>query len=772
MLLSEVKEIKDNRIIVRDSEENNIVVECNDVRCKHRWTISSNDYTIEGNRIIAGPMISCPRCGRIDRPYVVSITKDQDLIACPKCNAQFQRDVIRPRMRKWGKDQSSFYTTKHCPHCDGRITLRDDNPNVEALKKRIDQLERYKINCRITGDLEEFRETEEEIKAVKQQIESIRAGVGDSHSVSIYGINMTVNQGKNGYFAASAKYNGKTYTVVEGTEEEAVGHLVKEIHEKEGTVDMKTRDAIVNICPICNKRFYEEATRNEINSHADEEIEKLKTSPIGSIRLKFMIQNLEAFRRKALNTVTDSKTKDAATVALKQIKNLKRSIAKDTALRALDSLKKAVKRKTKDQDNEKIEAYGVKGNSNTKWRRIFSNRTEMMKWVESNNAEIQGTRKAEPNERVGNVDKKIKDELYDVTLNLKGENHYYHNIDAPTPDVARTKCVSSLELKAGKVKGSLQNEFDGSKNNVEVKKVKTGDKKTKDVMGEQPIYSSGKYTVYKETPEEGGKFLVFIKGESRPVNVSNSLTAAKEAIKEDIRIYGNDSKTKDWLDPQAKSLSDKVVIKMKEIYKRTKENNIYDLFNDATQALGISGEIKEDVRILTLQGANYGYTEQFVFKDSKPTAKDAEPEPTPESYESFGNTVFEKTPEFDVRNIEKETIENNNFRKVLFTGKNIQLVLMSLLPEEDIGMEVHADVDQFFRIEKGEGILEVKGQGKQLLQDGSSIVIKAGTQHNIKNIGEEPLKLYTLYSPPNHPPDRLQSTKQEAVDEEKTAKGE
>jgi len=684
MLLSEVKEIKDNRIIVRDSEENNIVVECNDVRCKHRWTISSNDYTIEGNRIIAGPMISCPRCGRIDRPYVVSITKDQDLIACPKCNAQFQRDVIRPRMRKWGKDQSSFYTTKHCPHCDGRITLRDDNPNVETLKKRIDQLERYKINCRITGDLEEFRETEEEIKAVKQQIESIRAGVGDSHSVSIYGINMTVNQGKNGYFAASAKYNGKTYTVVEGTEEEAVGHLVKEIHEKEGTVDMKTRDAIVNICPICNKRFYEEATRNEINSHADEEIEKLKTSPIGSIRLKFMIQNLEAFRRKALNTVTDSKTKDAATVALKQIKNLKRSIAKDTALRALDSLKKAVKRKTKDQDNEKIEAYGVKGNSNTKWRRIFSNRTEMMKWVESNNAEIQGTRKAEPNERVGNVDKKIKDELYDVTLNLKGENHYYHNIDAPTPDVARTKCVSSLELKAGKVKGSLQNEFDGSKNNVEVKKVKTGDKKTKD----------------QDNIKE--KLIAFFKANPNPGDDKVHAFAEQNGI-----------------DPH----------KLEE-----------EIYKIVTEHVGM--------------------------------VKDVDPEPTHESYESFGNTVFEKTPEFDVRNIEKETVENNAFRKVLFTGKNIQLVLMSLLPEEDIGMEVHADVDQFFRIEKGEGILEVKGQGKQLLQDGSSIVIKAGTQHNIKNIGEEPLKLYTLYSPPNHPPDRLQSTKQEAVDEEKTAKGE
>jgi len=85
-----------------------------------------------------------------------------------------------------------------------------------------------------------------------------------------------------------------------------------------------------------------------------------------------------------------------------------------TEQEAIENIKpkidKVLSNKTKDQDNEKIEGYGVKGNNNDKWRRIFSNRAEMMKWVESNNAEIQGTRKAEPNERVGNVDKKTKDE--------------------------------------------------------------------------------------------------------------------------------------------------------------------------------------------------------------------------------------------------------------------------------------------------------------------------------------------------------------------------
>lgn len=117
---------------------------------------------------------------------------------------------------------------------------------------------------------------------------------------------------------------------------------------------------------------------------------------------------------------------------------------------------------------------------------------------------------------------------------------------------------------------------------------------------------------------------------------------------------------------------------------------------------------------------------------------------------------------FDIRNIEKETIENNNFRKVLFTGNNLQLVLMSLLPNEDIGMEVHPNVDQFFRIDEGNGQLDIKGEGKSAIENGTSIVVKAGTYHNII-AGNKGLKLYTVYAPPNHPPDRVQKTKAEAM---------
>ena len=113
-------------------------------------------------------------------------------------------------------------------------------------------------------------------------------------------------------------------------------------------------------------------------------------------------------------------------------------------------------------------------------------------------------------------------------------------------------------------------------------------------------------------------------------------------------------------------------------------------------------------------------------------------------------------------NIEKETLENNNFRKVLYTGKHSQLVLMSLLPNEEIGMEVHPDNDQFFRFEKGQGKCIIDGN-EYNVEDGSAIIVPAGAQHNIINTsGEEDLKLYTIYSPAHHKDGIIRATKEEA----------
>ncbi len=117
-----------------------------------------------------------------------------------------------------------------------------------------------------------------------------------------------------------------------------------------------------------------------------------------------------------------------------------------------------------------------------------------------------------------------------------------------------------------------------------------------------------------------------------------------------------------------------------------------------------------------------------------------------------------------VDNIEKLALENEFFRKVLFTADNCQLVLMSLKPGEDIGEEVH-DLDQFFRIESGEGKMVLNGVDSKI-EDGSAIVVPKGTKHNLINTGTVSLKLYTIYSPPNHLDGTIHKTKEEAMADE------
>lgn len=112
--------------------------------------------------------------------------------------------------------------------------------------------------------------------------------------------------------------------------------------------------------------------------------------------------------------------------------------------------------------------------------------------------------------------------------------------------------------------------------------------------------------------------------------------------------------------------------------------------------------------------------------------------------------------------IEKDTIENSNFRKVLYTGKYSQLVLMSLKPREEIGMEVHTENDQFFRFEQGQGKCLIDGN-EYLVGDGVAIVVPAGAEHNIINTSDtEELKLYTIYSPAHHQDGVVRATKADA----------
>ena len=116
------------------------------------------------------------------------------------------------------------------------------------------------------------------------------------------------------------------------------------------------------------------------------------------------------------------------------------------------------------------------------------------------------------------------------------------------------------------------------------------------------------------------------------------------------------------------------------------------------------------------------------------------------------------------QNIEKLTLENTNFRKVLYTAPHSQLVLMSLLPGEDIGNEVH-HVDQFFRFEAGTGKSIIDGV-EYPVADGTAILVPAGLEHNIVNTGKDSMKLYTVYSPANHIDGRIHVTKAEAMADE------
>ena len=115
-----------------------------------------------------------------------------------------------------------------------------------------------------------------------------------------------------------------------------------------------------------------------------------------------------------------------------------------------------------------------------------------------------------------------------------------------------------------------------------------------------------------------------------------------------------------------------------------------------------------------------------------------------------------------VTNIEDKTLANDNFREVLYTAPGIQLVLMTIGVGDEIGLETHDDVDQFIRVESGEGKAILDGR-EHPLEDGSAVVIPRGTRHNIVNVSKsEPLKLYSLYTPPEHPDGTVHRTKAEA----------
>lgn len=115
-----------------------------------------------------------------------------------------------------------------------------------------------------------------------------------------------------------------------------------------------------------------------------------------------------------------------------------------------------------------------------------------------------------------------------------------------------------------------------------------------------------------------------------------------------------------------------------------------------------------------------------------------------------------------IADIEERTEDNRDFRRVLYTGPHMQLVLMALQPGEDIGEEIHEDTDQFFRVEEGKGEVWIDGRPTAIESD-FAIVIPARAKHNIKNTGDKPLKMYTIYAPPHHADGTVHKTKADAA---------
>lgn len=144
--------------------------------------------------------------------------------------------------------------------------------------------------------------------------------------------------------------------------------------------------------------------------------------------------------------------------------------------------------------------------------------------------------------------------------------------------------------------------------------------------------------------------------------------------------------------------------------------------------------------------------------------------PRSDSSNQINNDIIELKdygPEPYAVNIEKATLQNTNYRTTLWTGDNLQVTLMSINPGEDIGLEIHPDVDQFIRIEEGRGIVRIgdrkdKVDYQRKVYDNIAIMIPAGKWHNIINTGNIPLKLYSIYAPPEHPHGTIHKTKADA----------
>ncbi len=820
--------------------------------------------------------------GKIENGRI--FTKDDSLFECPHCKSIFEKNFAKDKMKKWGKDKQMFYTTKHCPNCDRRILMKDQNKDV--LQRKIERLRQYANQCRITGDLEEHREALKEIANLEAEFRSLidNLTIKDAAAVALKGLGEVRKQMKDG--SLMEKYKGyeiwSTFGGVNIKDDRGKVFNIASSGDLQGAI-LKAKSKIDKLqmmeaggpFPISNdsKPTAKDKLLKDLDSLRKDmkrtkdagKVEVKRQSDIGSNRWGIYVNGKlveGGFFSKEVAEETASKNYGGA---------------KDTALRSLDSLKRSVKRKTKDENEEEglyyYKQWRVYGN-NGKWT---ATRKFLGKTGSPGRGEVKITAKSfeEAKSKIDDYIRQLGHDKKTKDINPPSESERIKNdFESGRKDDRKiTKDVWIDEYKGYKIIvnefGSTTFEFTIQKNGKDVYKgvketllgaratarrlidqnkvsdSKTKDKKIKDGTRHYHVekYANEKY--YVEDPEGGDETGPFPSGIMAQIEMDkrNDEYEKKHAYKYNIK----DKKTKD------------VILSPKDTYNKIRNFDKIALQGFARR-IGypeLSDLKKMDTSSIIAELISFLHGEkgdQFLenpnnFKDSKPTAKDKMLKDLDSlkrrvedamsykvkdawlykvqvgntggwsfpsfsealSYaksmavqnntvvriyplhsadnkirvinekgqvagfeitrDTFGMNTEEQQKEFDTRNIEEETIKNNAFRRVVFTGNTLQLVLMSLLPNEDIGMEVHDNVDQFFRIEEGEGLLEIEGQGSQPVKAGFSILITAGTKHNVKNIGSEPLKLYTIYGPPNHPADRLQNTKAEAIEAEKVAVG-
>lgn len=617
-------------------------------------------------------------------------TKDSDTLSCPKCCATFQRDAVRTKMKRWGKDNASFYTSRHCPHCDKRITLKDANESVEQIKRRINSLEVYRNNCRMNGKLDDYRDAQEEINDLMKQINEIRAkdSSGALKNSELEKEDrkehkpLTGDKALGAYQQQLALYESKRKEAIErGLPDmvRAANNTIARIkHDMAAgpTIDSafgKGNSHVGQPMKVVGHYFIENADGSCTIYRGTGEVEKTPDKAQAIARVKELNNNVGF-----TGDYDPSEMKEYIVIARDPDGSLEKFL-KALAAHANPGHSFGVKM---DEDSDNPEEFGFDGDGAFFIKDIKVDGKKPAKDASPHYEQIIEFFKNNPNPE--------DDKVHALAEQLGME-----------PDEFETEIYSVL---SGLLSGTKDAEAEEQKNYR--------------VWYEQRNPETRR--LYRQTIESG---LTKEKAEqvARRWKIVNHIDAQ---ITQDTKDSDED---------------------MARFYKQNLED-------------AIDKDDKEEIKRWA------GELIDAVFSRDKKATKDAIPQS--ELLEA-AKRYKEDDKGFDVRNIEEETIANEDFRRVLYTGKNEQLVLMSINAGDDIGMEVHSDVDQFFRIEEGEGKLVIRDEGDFPLTAGSSILVKQGTAHNIINTGSKPLKLYTVYSPPNHPPDRVQTTK-EIAEAEKT----